>query len=418
MYNFVAFISFLFFAGIALIAAITGKTNFLFSALAFLTFPVIFLIFRKINSKITSNFQSETEKLEEKINLLSQDISEKKKIYNQLPEKCSRIESLFEVSHELVELYNFQEILDFLVKSLENMFPSANNIMLFILHKNSLSLSLSFKKEDCVIKEKTGDIIEKWLLRHNQSLIIEDLLRDFRFDYNKVAAFKERKIRSLIASPLSLGDSILGTVRIESKSPLSFSFDDSRLLRDTCDLAAVVLERAALFAKAEELAIRDSLTSLFMKDHFFKRAQEELKRTKYKNGSLGIIMVDIDSFKNINDTYGHIIGDIVLKRTAKILTDTVGAAGDIIARFGGEEFIIALIECDKKRLTGLCESICANIAHAKISFRRKSINFTVSVGAVLYPQDGTELMDLVKKADQYLYKAKKEGKNKCCFTGQ
>ncbi|MFA5304979.1 MAG: sensor domain-containing diguanylate cyclase [Candidatus Omnitrophota bacterium] len=418
MYNLIATLSLLLFLGFALITAIVGKLSFLFCAITFLIFLVIFWIFRKINLKIASNFQVEYEKLEEKINLLSQDICEKKKISILLPEKSKKIESLFEVSHELVELYNFQEIFDFLLKSLCWLFPSAENIMLFALHKNSLSLELSFKKEEYVIKEKCGDIIEKWLLKHNQSLIIDDLFKDFRFDCNKIAAFRERKIRSLIASPISVGDTLLGTVRVEHKMPSSFSFDDSRLLRDMCDLTAVVLERAALFAKAEELAIRDSLTFLFVKGHFYKRVEEELKRAEYKKSNLGIIMIDIDDFKKINDTYGHIVGDIVLKRLSAVLIETVGPTGDIIARFGGEEFVVALIECDKERLIKVAQNIHSNVELAKIGFRRKTINFTVSLGAVLYPEDGLELNGLVNRADQCLYKAKKEGKNKVCFTWQ
>ncbi|MDD4183215.1 MAG: sensor domain-containing diguanylate cyclase [Candidatus Omnitrophica bacterium] len=418
MYNFIATLSLLLALSFASITAVVGRISVLLYAAGVIALLVIFWVFRKINFKIASNFQSETDKLEEKINLLSQEICEKKKITVLLPEKSKKIESLFEVSHELVELYNFQEILDFLLKSLCRLFPSAENIMLFTLHKSSLSLELSFKKEERIIKEKYGDIIEKWLLKHNQSLIIDDLLKDFRFDCNKIAAFRERKIRSLIASPVSVGDTLLGTVRIESNAPSTFSFDDSRLLRDMCDLSAVVLERATLFAKAEELAIRDSLTFLFIKSHFYKRVEEELKRADYKKSNLGIIMIDIDDFKSINDTYGHIVGDIILKRLSAVLIETVGSNGDIIARFGGEEFVVALVECNKERLIEVAQNIHNNTERAKVSFRRKNINFTVSLGAVLYPEDGLELNDLINRADQYLYKAKKEGKNRICFTGQ
>ncbi len=418
MYNFVATLTLLLILSFASVAFIAGKVTLLFYAISAFLSILIFWIFRKINFKAASSFQAETERLEEKINLLSQDIYEKDKISALLPEKSKKIESLFEVSNELIELYNFQEILDFLLKSLCDLFPAVDNIMLFTLHKNSLSLERSFKKEEYVIKEKCGDIIEKWLLKHNQSLIIDDLLKDFRFDCNKIAAFRERKIRSLIASPISVGDTLLGTVRIENKIPSYFSFDDSRLLRDLCDLTAVVLERSLLFAKAEELAIRDSLTFLFVKSHFYKRVEEELKRAKFKKSNLGVIMIDIDDFKNINDTYGHIVGDIILKRLAAVLIETVGSSGDIIARFGGEEFIVALTECDKKRLIEVAQNIHVNTEQAKVSFRRKDINFTVSIGAVLYPDDGAELNDLINRADQYLYKAKKEGKNKVCFTGQ
>ncbi|MFA6281530.1 MAG: sensor domain-containing diguanylate cyclase [Candidatus Omnitrophota bacterium] len=363
------------------------------------------------------NFRNESENLQEKINLLGQDILEKKKIFDTLPAKNDKITSLFDISNELFELYKPVEVLNYLISASEKLFPFADNILLFELSSNSLKLTLSHKKEDCVIKEKAGDIIEKWLLRHNQSLLVEDIFKDFRFDYNKVTAFRERKMRSFIASPISVGDSILGSVRIESKVPLRFSMDDSRYLRDICDLGAVVLERANLFAKAEELAIKDSLTSLYLKDYFFIRVKEELKRAKYKKSHLGVLMVDIDDFKNINDTYGHIVGDIVLKQMSKVLAGIIPEAEGIIARFGGEEFIVALIECSQEKIIKTGEAIIAALSKDKINFRRKNIDFTVSIGAALYPEDALDEVDLAGKADSRLYKAKREGKNRLCYTG-
>jgi diguanylate cyclase (GGDEF)-like protein len=366
---------------------------------------------------LACNFRNESESLQEKINLLGQDISEKKKIFDTLPAKNDKITLLFDISNELFELYKPDEVLGYLVSASQKLFSSADNILLFVLNNTLLQLNLSCKKEECVIKEKAGDIIEKWLLRHNQSLLVEDIFKDFRFDYNKVIAFRERKIRSFIASPISVGENILGAVRIESKTPMCFSMDDSRYLRDMCDLGAVVLERATLFMKAEELAIKDSLTSLFLKDYFFKRVKEEIKRAKYKKSCLGVLMVDIDDFKNINDTYGHIVGDIVLKQMSKVLLSVVPEDEGIVARFGGEEFVIALIECSREKLIKTGEGIITGLQKDKISFRRKNIDFTVSIGCAMYPEDALDEVDLIGKADLRLYKAKREGKNRLCYTG-
>ncbi len=417
MYNLISVINLLVFLALALSATLIGKIKFLFFLPILLLFLLLFIVFNKLRLNLARGLRSESENLQEKVNLLAQNISEKKKISDTLPLKNDKITSLFDISNELFELYKPEEVLNHLIFASQKLFPLTDNILLFTLINNSLQLNLSYKKEECVIKEKAGGIIEKWLLRHNQSLLIEDILKDFRFDCNKVTAFHERKIRSFIASPVSVGDNILGAIRIESKTPIYFSMDDSRYLRDICDLGAVALERANLFIKAEELAIKDSLTSLFVKDYFFKRTKEELKRAKYKKSHLGTLMIDIDDFKNINDTYGHIVGDIVLKQMSKVLLSVIPEDEGIIARFGGEEFVVTLIECSQEKLVKTGENIISRVQKDKINFRRKNIEFTVSIGAALYPEDAIDEIDLIGRADVRLYKAKREGKNRLCSIG-
>ena len=370
--------------------------------------------------KIFYKFRSQISDTEDKINLLSKDIQRKEGILKSLPSEYTRVSSLFETSNKIIELGAPEDIFDFIVNACAEFLPQAENIMLFIFKrdKDSLILVNSFKREaPAVIKEKKGDILDKWIVRHNQSLVVEDLTKDFRFDCNRVIAFNEREAKSFLASPLSIGNRILGTVRIESKYPNSFSLDDSRLLRSICDLGAVALERASLLKRTEELAIKDSLTSLYLRDYFLKRLDEEVKRACAKSGSVGIGMIDIDDFKNINDTYGHIVGDIVLKRLAKLLESAVGGAGNMVCRFGGEEFIFFLVESDREKLTKVAERIRSGAEKISISFRRKNISFTVSLGGVLCPDDGQNAMGLIERADQLLYKAKKEGKNRCCLSG-
>jgi len=127
-------------------------------------------------------------------------------------------------------------------------------------------------------------------------------------------------------------------------------------------------------------------------------------------------MLDIDDFKKINDNYGHIVGDFVLKKLAKILISIAGEAGNLISRFGGEEFIISIPECTKKELLRIGEEIRRKIEGAELTFRRKKINFTVSLGAILAPNQAEDVEKLTQRVDKLLYKAKKEGKNKLCFS--
>jgi diguanylate cyclase (GGDEF)-like protein len=368
-----------------------------------------------MHSEIVFRFRGEIEEMEEEKNILEKEIEKNKKILDSLPKKYERVIFLFNSSRRLIELSEPEEILDTLVEISAEIFPQGDNILLFLLAKHNLNLVRSLKRKDSVIKEKKGDIIDKWVVKNNQCLLVEDLTKDFRFDYNKMICFKERNIFSLIVMPLSVGDRIIGTMRIESKNPSQFSLDDSRILRSICDLGTVVLERAQLFKNIEELAVRDSLTSLFLRDYFFGRLKEEIRRSVLTRKGLGIIMLDIDDFKKINDTYGHVVGDLVLKKLSKILINVIGDTGNVICRFGGEEFILFVVSCDKKQLISLGEEIRKKVESAVVTFRRKNINFTVSLGAVSCPEDGTDLLDLIDKVDHLLYKAKKKGKNRLCF---
>ncbi|MEI8348749.1 MAG: sensor domain-containing diguanylate cyclase [Candidatus Omnitrophota bacterium] len=418
MYNFATLTNLLLFIIVATWFLIAGKIpSFIF--LIFLgTLFFIFFLFRALKSRHSSRSKGELDRLEENLNLLTDAVNTKKKLLEALPLKYEKIASLFKVSHDLIELTEPQTIYTFLVNTLERLFPQAESIIIFSLKKDSLSLTFSSKKEKTPIKEKHGDIIEKWVLKQNQSLAIDDIARDFRFDYNKVNAFRERKMRSFLVSPLSVGDNALGVVRVESRNVSSFSVDDSRLLRSICDFAAVVLERANFIENAKDLAAKDSLTALYVRDYFFNRLREELKRATLKNSNLGLIMLDIDDFKRINDIHGHIVGDAVLKKLASILVQIAGDAGNAICRFGGEEFVIFIVECKKEQLIAAAEKIRSSVEQVQLMFRRKNITFTVSLGLAFYPEDGNDAITLLDKADHMLYRAKKTGKNKLCYMGQ
>jgi len=393
------------------------KLNVIFFAAFALIIAISAVLFRRRRITIAAEFKADFDAVAEKINILSGDLGGKKKILESRPLTQKKVSFLFDVSQELIELIEAGEILDFLAETLKELFPQADSILLFDFDKDKdqLYLTRSLKQKGVVIKEKKGDDIDKWVARHNYSLLIEDLTKDFRFDYSRIDAHKKRGASALILSPLSVGHRLLGIVRLESEKENGFSLDDSRTLRNICDLGAVVLEKAILFERLKYLAIKDSLTSLFLRDYFFERLSAELNRAK-DGRQLGMIMLDIDDFKKINDTYGHVVGDLTLTKLSRILIRIADKAGNIISRFGGEEFMILLIECDRNKLREVAENIRKSIESSPVSFRRKKINFTVSLGAVLYPQDASDSLTLIDKADKLLYQAKREGKNKVCFS--
>lgn len=405
---------------ISLIFSFTGKISSLAFLAIFIAGGGIFFFFRHVLHKLFSFFHSDSESIQEKINLLQEKIKEKKSLSLSLPSRSQRLTQLFSVSQNLIELIDSEEIYTCFINMISELLPKADSILFFEFEKESDALFLvkSMKAEKLSIKEKSGDDIDKWVLRHNRSLLIDNITRDFKFDHKRIEAHTSRGAVSFALAPLSIEHRLLGIIRVEASRPGIFSMDDLRLLRNVCDLGAVVLERASFFRKAEDLAIKDSLTSLFVKDYFFERLSDEVSRANDKKTGLGVIMLDIDDFKKINDLYGHIVGDFVLVRLARVLTNILGTAGNLIARFGGEEFIAAVVECNKENLVNLAERVRISIQDTALTFRRKRIKFTVSIGVAFYPQDGIDALKLIERADQLLYEAKRQGKNKVCFSGQ
>ena len=177
----------------------------------------------------------------------------------------------------------------------------------------------------------------------------------------------------------------------------------------------IVVERAVeryfLLSASDEkdyfvdLAVRDGLTGLFNRRYFNELINIESNRLKHSPSSLSLLMLDIDNFKNYNDTQGHSAGDVLLKEAAKVFKNSV-RAGDVVCRYGGEEFIVMLPLTGKKG---------AQIIAERLRMQTDLyLPTTVSIGVATLPDDARAIESLIEKADMALYQAKQTGKNKCC----
>lgn len=270
------------------------------------------------------------------------------------------------------------------------------------------------KKDDrhLVIKAKEGDIFDYWVLRHVSPLLIEDIHKDFRFDLEKMAPSERREILSLISAPLISENKFLGILRLDNPLANFFTQYDLRFLAKISDLAAVALENAQLFSETEELAIHDELTTLYTKGYFMERLKEECHRSARHNNKFALLLLDIDFFKNYNDTLGHPAGDIVLRRLAGVILDSLAGVNPIISRFGGEEFCIILPNTDKKKACIIAEELRINVEKTRVVLRRQETGVTVSVGVAIFPDDGADENELIMKSDSSMYAAKKKGRNR------
>ena len=265
-----------------------------------------------------------------------------------------------------------------------------------------------------LLKIRPGEGISGKVLATGSPLIVTDIEKDERVTQMKRPRYKTS---SFISIPLKLNGRTIGVLNVADKiSGEVFSEEDLRLLISIGAYASVAIERSQLHQKTEELkriSITDSLTSLLNRRYFQERMSEEIERSRRHLLPLSLIMIDLDNFKSINDTHGHLIGDEVLKLTARCLRNSIRTI-DVAARYGGEEFTIILPQTNKSEAAVIAERVCNEIRKLDIPLDQDGLRIplTVSGGLATFPDDADSLEGLIRKSDIALYQAKTQGKDR------
>ncbi|MCP4138974.1 MAG: diguanylate cyclase [Chloroflexi bacterium] len=166
-----------------------------------------------------------------------------------------------------------------------------------------------------------------------------------------------------------------------------------------------------LKAELQEQAIRDPLTGLHNRRYLFEFLQREFGLMKRKQREISILLLDLDHFKNINDTYGHGAGDVVLQETARLL-QSITRETDLACRYGGEEFLLLLPDMDCATALKRAEFLRKSLQEMSVQYNDLSLNVTASIGLASHPADGKDHPDIIQKADEALYVAKRQGRNR------
>jgi diguanylate cyclase (GGDEF)-like protein len=174
------------------------------------------------------------------------------------------------------------------------------------------------------------------------------------------------------------------------------------------------IKGAYLFKKVQELTVIDSLTQVFNRRYFLERFNEEIERSNKFKYKLSFLMADIDHFKEINDNFGHLVGDAILKEATKTIKENIRQI-DFMGRFGGEELSIILTETEKEKARFVSERIRQAIESRNFKVYDEDLKITISIGLSTFPNDACEAIALIDKADAALYKAKQLGRNRVCI---
>ncbi len=342
-------------------------------------------------------------------------------------EQESKIIELNKTIHNLSILYNISQAVNFiddlkrlisviLDKAIETVNAEKGSLMLYDQADNTLQVKVVYglkdkKHEDdinngiveCQKMSPDSGIAGK-VFTEKKSIITNLGGRDPRFSQFST----DNNVSSLICVPLVAKGECIGIINITNKkNGKLFNKKDLEFVEALANQASIAVDNAQLY----ELATKDGLTKLYIHRHFFNLLDAEMKRVQRYHHVLSLLMMDIDNFKLVNDTYGHLVGDMVLKEIATTIQKTIRHV-DIPARYGGEEFTVILPETAAINAVIIAERLRKNISEIEVKVDEETtIRPTISIGIAEYPNAADDINDLIDWADKALYISKSNGKN-------
>jgi diguanylate cyclase (GGDEF)-like protein len=289
-------------------------------------------------------------------------------------------------------------------------------LFLSMYHRGPQESYIEYVARDGVVQPRPerdlGQGFTSWMVEARRPLMVGDLYVD-RDSIACAPVILDPSVRAILAAPLIFNGEAIGVLCVESPKSDAYTLDQLSVFTTIAQQASVAIENARNF----QLATVDQLTRLYLRDFFFRKLSEEQVRARRYGSTFAVLMLDLDSFKEINDRMGHLAGDRFLQRVGEVIRETMRAA-DVPCRYGGEEFCVLLPETDVEGSRTIAERIRTRVSRMEVKMGEGVMHTTISVGIASYPSDYPgSVQGLLEKADQALYTAKQSGRNRVVLAG-
>jgi diguanylate cyclase (GGDEF)-like protein/PAS domain S-box-containing protein len=341
------------------------------------------------------------------------DITERKHAEEDVSRYTRQLETLFNIGTTVSQTLNLEELL---VSVLDKVLKVTGVEIagIFLLDEKtrepvlraSRGMSSLFEHDIKILSASEG--ILKQVIETGKPLLVENMSLDPRFNHHGT---KKGRVQSFAALSIMAKEKILGVMGIGSYGHREFPDWEVRMLGTIANQIGMAIENAQLYEHALELAFTDGLTGLYNRRYIMDQIEREFIRAQRSKAPLSLIMVDLDGLKKINDRFGHHVGDSFLKEVARIVKVNTRAS-DVAARWGGDEFMLLAPGTDSKGANKIAERIRAQVERYTIKLEGEEVGITISAGIVSYPTHASAVLELVKKADEAMYSAKRGGKNR------
>lgn len=342
-----------------------------------------------------------------------------------------QIEGLSERLFEIVAMYNLSKSLSVSLE-MDGILVEAEKFMKHSIGLDDFSVLLLDEKGETLtmwtansaskkkiknVSLKMGEGISGLVAKTGNPILVKDVNKESRYLHHKG---KKTGTGSFYSVPLkNKNKKVIGVFNIHRNKVGGFKQSNLALFNEVAIQIAQALEKSIIFKETRKLAITDDLTQLHSRRYFMDVFEKEISKAERDKSVFSLIMVDVDHFKYVNDTFGHPVGDSTLKKIASLLKSNT-RKGDVTARFGGEEFIVLLPGVSEKRAVRIAEKIRLQ-AEKCLTIKRKNHSprkITISAGVSSFPKYGKTNSELLTSVDECLYSAKDAGRNRVCSSSQ
>ncbi len=320
--------------------------------------------------------------------------------------RSKELEAVYEASLSLTASLELPDVLNAILKNTLGLMKSAQDAHIFLYDQEKLvfgAVLWADGKRDKLWAEPRQNGLTYAVARKGEMIVVEDMENHPLF-LGKPSHWRG----SIIGLPLEIGKRVVGVMTVAFKQPRKFFESETRVLRLLGDQAALAIENARLHNLIRQQAFTDFLTNLPNRRSFDARLETEIRRSNRYQRPFTLVMIDLDRFKAINDSFGHPFGDEMLKRAAGTMSKSVRDT-DFLARYGGDEFALILPETERVEAMDVVKRMQIDLENSLITLPDgKSTVISLCAGMAIYPRKDLTAANLVKKADEALYTIKKK----------
>ena len=314
-----------------------------------------------------------------------------------------------DVAKALTSSLNLDSILQTIMDKMAEFFrPDTWSLLMVDEQKDELYFAIAVGDAAETLKTvrlKVGEGIAGWVARHGESLIVPDVYNDPRFA-KRIDEMTKWETRSIICVPLRSKHRVLGVIQLVNVNMDGFTDPELFFLQSLCDYAAIAIENARSVEKIQELTITDDCTGLYNARHLYKTLETEVYRSARFGYEFTVLFIDLDHFKQVNDTHGHLIGSKLLAEIGYLIKAQLRLI-DYAFRYGGDEFVILLPQTGKDAALVVAKRLRDTLRTSMFCQEEGlNLNIRASIGVATYPHDAKTPHDVIRQADEMMYLVK------------
>jgi diguanylate cyclase (GGDEF)-like protein len=327
----------------------------------------------------------------------------------QLSRHSQELTIFHDVAKTLTSSLDLDSILQTIMEKMAEYFrPDTWSLLMVDEEHNELYFAIAVGAAAEALKNvrlKIGEGIAGWVAKHGEQLVVPDVAADPRFA-KRIDESTQWETQSIICVPLRSKLRVLGVIQLVNVDMSQFSEQELFFLQSLCDYAAIAIENARWVERIQELTITDDCTGLYNARHLYKTLDTEVYRSSRFGYEFSVVFIDLDRFKTVNDTHGHLIGSKLLAEIGYLVKAQLRLI-DFAFRYGGDEFVVLLPQTSKDQALVVAKRL-RDALRASSFCREEGLNLNVraSMGLATYPHDARTAHDIIRQADQMMYLVK------------